>query len=87
MLESGLSGSVRGVPSNGHPYRDPGPVAARIVRREMSAPGESRRCTISGASRRQLIVRCREYNSNKETPVAPPIEKGTVSAGNPVIVP
>jgi hypothetical protein len=24
MLESGLSGSVRGVPSNGHPYRDPG---------------------------------------------------------------
>ena len=27
MLESGLSGSVRGVPSNGHPYRDPGPGA------------------------------------------------------------
>jgi hypothetical protein len=27
MLESGLSGSVRGVPSNGHPYRDPGPVS------------------------------------------------------------
>jgi hypothetical protein len=27
MLESGLSGSVRGVPSNGHPYRDPGPIA------------------------------------------------------------
>jgi hypothetical protein len=26
MLESGLSGSVRGVPSNGHPYRDPRPV-------------------------------------------------------------
>ena len=26
MLESGLSGSVRGVPSNGHPYRDPGPA-------------------------------------------------------------
>jgi hypothetical protein len=25
MLESGLSGSVRGVPSNGHPYRDPRP--------------------------------------------------------------
>ena len=24
MLESGLSGSVRGVPSNGHPYRDTG---------------------------------------------------------------
>ena len=23
MLESGLSGSVRGVLSNGHPYRDP----------------------------------------------------------------
>jgi hypothetical protein len=28
MLESGLSGSVRGVPSNGHPYRDPGSKAA-----------------------------------------------------------
>jgi hypothetical protein len=28
MLESGLSGSVRGVPSNGHPYRDPGSGAA-----------------------------------------------------------
>ena len=26
MPESGLSGSVRGVPSNGHPYRDPGPL-------------------------------------------------------------
>jgi hypothetical protein len=28
MLESGSSGSVRGVPSNVHPYRDPGPIAA-----------------------------------------------------------
>jgi hypothetical protein len=27
MPESGLSGSVRGVPSNGHPYRDPRPGA------------------------------------------------------------
>jgi hypothetical protein len=27
MPELGLSGSVRGVPSNGHPYRDPGPTA------------------------------------------------------------
>jgi hypothetical protein len=27
MLESGPSGSVRGVPSNGHPYRDPRPIA------------------------------------------------------------
>jgi hypothetical protein len=25
MLESGSSGSVRGVPSNGHPHRDPPP--------------------------------------------------------------
>jgi hypothetical protein len=39
MLESGLSGSVRGVPSNGHPYRDPGPkVAPRSVAR-MEPPG------------------------------------------------
>jgi hypothetical protein len=28
MLESGLSGSVRGVPSNAHPYRDPGSIAS-----------------------------------------------------------
>ena len=28
MLELGSSGSVRGVPSNGHPYRNPGPIAA-----------------------------------------------------------
>jgi hypothetical protein len=27
MLESGLSGSVRGVSNNGHPYRDPRPKA------------------------------------------------------------
>jgi len=35
MLESGSSGSVRGVPSNGHPYRDPRPLAAvRNTRRD-----------------------------------------------------
>ena len=28
MLELGTFGSVRGVPGNGHPYRDPGPEAA-----------------------------------------------------------
>ena len=27
MLELGSSGSVRGVPSNGHPYRNPAPTA------------------------------------------------------------
>ena len=27
MLESGSSGSVRGVLSNEHPYREPGPIA------------------------------------------------------------
>jgi hypothetical protein len=32
MLESGLSGSVRGVPSNGHPYRDPGPSADLVAK-------------------------------------------------------
>jgi hypothetical protein len=30
MLESGLSGSARGMPSNGHPYRDPRPE--RVLR-------------------------------------------------------
>jgi hypothetical protein len=34
MLESGLSGSVRGVPSNGHPYRDPGPMADIVGTRD-----------------------------------------------------
>jgi hypothetical protein len=33
MLELGLSGSVRGVPSNAHPYRDPRPTAAVGVTR------------------------------------------------------
>jgi hypothetical protein len=27
MLESGSSGSVRGVPSNGYPYRNPRPIS------------------------------------------------------------
>ena len=31
MLELGLSGSVRGVPSNGHPYRDPGSEAGVLI--------------------------------------------------------
>jgi microcystin degradation protein MlrC len=34
MLESGPSGSVRGVPSNGHPYREPRPKTV-IARRPM----------------------------------------------------
>ena len=34
MLESGLSGSERGVPSNGHPYRDPRPLAEAKKARE-----------------------------------------------------
>lgn len=29
MLESGTFGSVRGVPGNGYPYRNPRPIAAR----------------------------------------------------------
>ena len=32
MLELGMSGSVRGVSSNGHPYRDPGSKAAESAR-------------------------------------------------------
>jgi hypothetical protein len=51
MLESGPSGSVRGVPSNGHPYRDPGPIAEVVglkgARRKSSyrsvAPLDARR--------------------------------------------
>ncbi len=47
MLESGLSGSVRGVRSNTHPYRDPGSFStdsAGIVGRLMSALAQPRRC-------------------------------------------
>ena len=36
MPELGSSGSVRGVSSNGHPYRDPGPIAV-IARRRLQA--------------------------------------------------
>jgi len=38
MPESGLSGSVRGVPSNGHPYRDPGPEADLAMVIECNGP-------------------------------------------------
>src|SRR5271165_7598299 len=37
MPESGLSGSVRGVPSNGHPYRDPGPKPDQLLSWEESS--------------------------------------------------
>jgi hypothetical protein len=42
MLELGSSGSVRGVLSNEHPYREPGPIAAPDVSDGTSAVGESR---------------------------------------------
>ena len=41
MPESGLSGSVRGVPSNGHPYRDPGSISADPVPTVMSGSASS----------------------------------------------
>jgi hypothetical protein len=40
MLESGLSGSVRGVPSNGHPYRDPGSKPDPLFSPRMSPSAE-----------------------------------------------
>ena len=40
MLELGSSGSVRGVSSNGHPYRDPGSRAA------VPSAGAHSRCTL-----------------------------------------
>ena len=43
MPESGLSGSVRGVPSNGHPYRDPGSKA------DLTAPKSDFRYTPESA--------------------------------------
>jgi hypothetical protein len=43
MLESGSSGSVRGVPSNGHPYRDPGPIPESSTNRyRMNVIGRNR---------------------------------------------
>ena len=62
MLELGSSGSVRGVSSNGHPYRDPGPLvdpAGRGVVRELAhgrhdaAPGRSPGIV---AGRRELVT-------------------------------
>jgi len=65
MLESGLSGSVRGVPSNGHPYRDPGSEC------DFAGEGSYRRkadhsgwCTVGKQSRppsvfMTVFVRCR----------------------------
>jgi hypothetical protein len=60
MPESGLSGSVRGVPSNGHPYRDPAAHAtAPGGRRHRAGP----KPTAAGegpsiAPRRSGLVRC-----------------------------
>ena len=50
MLESGSSGSVRGVPSNGHPYRDPPTILA--VRR--SCREGQLRVTMDGRLRRRF---------------------------------
>ena len=64
MLELGSSGSVRGVSSNGHPYRDPGPLvdpAGRGVVRELGhgrhdpAPGR-RPVIVAGKS--QFVSSC-----------------------------
>ena len=63
MLESGLSGSVRGVPSNGHPYRDPRP------NRDMrfpSAPSPVRR----HSDRSQIGVEGRRCKANPRRPSA-----------------
>ena len=38
MLELGSSGSVRGVSSNGHPYRDPGPKTDPRPHRQQCPP-------------------------------------------------
>ena len=39
MLELGSSGSVRGVSSNGHPYRDPRSTAVHPYRAEIGRSG------------------------------------------------
>jgi hypothetical protein len=44
MPELGLSGSVRGVPSNGHPYRDPGSTADVSSRNKSSTTASARSC-------------------------------------------
>jgi hypothetical protein len=60
MLESGPSGSVRGVSSNGHPYRDPRPIAD-LLRDLRSAVRSSR--TTSRQSRRAhtTVIQCRGF--------------------------
>jgi hypothetical protein len=51
MLESGLSGSVRGVPSNGHPYRDPGPIpeVSRSIKYSDRPPSFARPISVDDA--------------------------------------
>jgi hypothetical protein len=50
MPESGLSGSVRGVPSNGHPYREPGPISA-VDRPRSERPSRMESGSSMGAGR------------------------------------
>jgi hypothetical protein len=49
MLESGSSGSVRGVPGNGHPYRDPPPQPGH----SLAASHAGRRAAGGSRGRRQ----------------------------------
>jgi hypothetical protein len=69
MLELGLSGSVRGVPSNAHPYRDPGPTPAiRDTRRDRLNWVETRHSRFA----RKVMPRLESRHSGPEaaTPLA-----------------
>jgi hypothetical protein len=53
MLESGPSGSVRGVPSNGHPYRDPRSNAVISQRAVSVGNGPESRRTVDQSMKSQ----------------------------------
>ena len=62
MLELGSSGSVRGVSSNGHPYRDPGPKAA--IRLSYSITSSARARIDGGTARPSALAVLRLMTSS-----------------------
>ena len=65
MLESGLSGSVRGVPSNGHLYRDPRSV------------GDTKPCPRRGQLSSKAVAGCRRRLHRQPLSTALAIDGGT----------
>ncbi len=63
MRESRLSGSVRGVLSNGHPYRDPAPEAVNGAVCDEAPVSEPVKTSVPRCSLMFAASRCRHRNS------------------------